>query len=123
MPSLTHFCRDLCSDSTSTPLHSDVLALVPEQIGRTATYLSDIVWNSFEERFSGWGSLSVGNGAPAVIDLGRGFSTTGGGCGGGVGAADGAGVLSGGVEFRFLFAGSERDPLAGSFLFLSILSD
>jgi hypothetical protein len=52
--------------------------------------------------------------------LGRGFSTTGGGCGGGVGAADGAGVLSGGVEFRFLLAGSEREALAGSFLFLSM---
>lgn len=56
------------------------------------------------------------------MDLGRGFSTMGGGCDcGGVGAAVGAGVLSGGVEVLFLLAGSERDALAGNFLFLSMI--
>jgi hypothetical protein len=77
-------------------------------------------WYSLDDRSSGCGSSTVGNGLPAWTDLGNGGGGGGGGSSTGWGGA-GVSDRSRGVECRRLATCSTRAAArAGSFLFLSI---
>ncbi len=74
-------------------------------------------WKSFDDRSSGWGALTVGNGLPGAMLFGNDSSIAGGG-------TAGVGVWfcgSGGVDVLFFLPSpSPRTARAGSFLFLSM---